>query len=69
MLLAGIGMVIGPIQAFILAVPNTLALLLPAATNPNPSLFPENPIITVVKLLFVFGAYWFVFSLVVQRDI
>ena len=69
MLLAALGMVIAPVQAFILAIPNLLGMLLPASTNPNPTLFPINPITVVVGLLFAFGAYWFIFGLVIQRDI
>jgi hypothetical protein len=69
MLLAALGMVISPVSAFILAVPNLLGMLLPAATNPNPTLFPINPIIVVVSLIFAFAAYWFIFGLVIQRDL
>lgn len=69
MLLTALGMIIAPIQAFILAIPNALSAWLPASTNPNPTLFPINPIIVVVSLLFAFGAYWFIFGLVLQRDL
>lgn len=69
MLIAGITMIIGPIQNFIMAIPNTLSLLIPASTNPNPALFAENPILIVIRLIFAFAAYWFIFGLVIQRDI
>ena len=69
MLLAALGMVISPIQSFILAIPNALSVWLPASTNPNPTLFPINPIIVVVSLIFAFAAYWFIFGLVIQRDL
>lgn len=69
MLLAALGMVIGPVQSFILAIPNALSVWLPSSTNPNPALFPINPIIVVVSLIFAFAAYWFIFGLVIQRDL
>jgi hypothetical protein len=69
MLLAALGMVIGPVQAFILAIPNAIGMWLPASTNPNPTLFPINPIVVVVGLIFSFAAYWFIFGLVIQRDL
>lgn len=69
MLLWALGMVIVPIQSFILAIPNLLGALLPASTNPDPTLFPINPITVVISLLFAFGAYWFLFGLVIQRDL
>lgn len=69
MLLAALGMIIAPVQAFIMAIPNLLGALLPAETNPNPALFPINPIIVVIGLIYAFAAYWFIFGLVVQRDV
>jgi len=69
MLIAALGMIIAPVQSFVMAIPNLLGLLLPAATNPNPTLFPINPITVVISLFFAFGAYWFIFGLVIQRDI
>jgi hypothetical protein len=69
MLLTALGMILAPVQAFILAIPNALSMWLPASTNPNPALFPINPIIVVVSLIFAFSAYWFIFGLVIQRDL
>jgi hypothetical protein len=68
-LIAALGMIITPISAFIMAIPNLLGALLPASTNPNPALFPINPIIIVIGLIYAFAAYWFIFGLVVQRDV
>lgn len=69
MLLWGIGVMFSVVQTFILAIPNTLAALLPAATNPNPALFPTNPLIIVISLFFAFGAWMYMFGLVIQREV
>jgi len=68
MLLWGIGVMFSVVQTFILAIPNTLAALLPAATNPNPTLFPTNPLIIVISMFFAFGAWMYMFGLVIQRE-
>jgi hypothetical protein len=68
MLLWGIGVMFSVVQTFILAIPNTLAALLPASTNPNPALFPTNPLIIVISMFFAFGAWMYMFGLVIQRE-
>ncbi len=66
MLLWGIGVIFSVFQTFILAIPNTLAALIPEATNPLPG--QTNPLIVVVVFLFTFGVWWFIFGMVIQRD-
>lgn len=76
-LLAALGMIIKPIQDIVLAIPNFIALLLPKETNPlaytngvyDPSYSGINPIIAVVTLIYGFAAFWFLFSILTQRDI
>ena len=68
MLLWGIGVMFSVVQTFILAIPNTLAALLPASTNPNTALFPTNPLIIVISMFFAFGAWMYMFGLVIQRE-
>ena len=55
-------------RTFFLAIPNTIGALFPPETNPNPVLFPINPFVVVISFVFLFGAWWFFFGLVVQRD-
>lgn len=73
MLLAALGMVIKPIQDIVLAIPKAIGTWLPDSTNPLPmnpdGTYPPNPIFIVISLFFVFAAYWFIFSLVIQRDV
>lgn len=75
MLLAALGMVIVPVQNFVLAIPNLVGAMLPNETNPlppittDPLVYPPNPIIVVISLIYLFAAYWFIFGLVIQRDI
>jgi hypothetical protein len=68
MLLWAIGVMFNLISTFLLVIPNTLSALLPASTNPNPDLFPVNPLIVVIVLIFTFGAWWYMFGLTIQRD-
>ena len=56
------------VRDFFLTIPNTISALIPAATNPNPSLFPINPIMIVVSSIFAFGAFMYMFGLVFQRE-
>ena len=67
LLIVGLGCVIQPIQEFIFVIPNTLGLLLPEAANPTPGLV--NPIIAVFGVIFGFFAFWFILSIVIQRDV
>ncbi|MFA5366220.1 MAG: hypothetical protein WC325_13645 [Candidatus Bathyarchaeia archaeon] len=69
MLLWAIGCMFKVVQTFVLVIPNTIGALLPASTNPNPALFPVNPILVVVSLFFALGAWLFMFGLVIQRDV
>lgn len=68
MLLWGIGCMFKVIQTFFLAIPNMLGSLIPPEANPNPALFPVNPIIVVIGIIFGFGAYIYLFGLVIQRE-
>lgn len=68
MLIWGFGCLFKVVQTFFLVIPNTLGALLPPETNPNPELFPINPIIVVIGVLFAFFAWIYFFGLVVQRD-
>lgn len=56
------------VQTFVLAIPNTIGALIPAEINPNPDLFPVNPIGVAVAVIVGYGAFWWLFSLVLQRD-
>lgn len=78
LLLAALGMIVRPIYEFMTAIPNAIGAWLPDSTNPlyvpdingvYPNPVPPNPILVVILLLFGFAAFWFVFGLVVQRDI
>ena len=69
LLIWGIGTIIPVVRNFFLVIPNTLAALIPPETNPNPALFPINPFVMVIALIFGFAAYWFLFELVTQRNI
>lgn len=68
MLLWGIGTGFKVIQTFFLAIPNTIGALIPASTNPNPAVFPVNPIAVAVTVIIGYAAFWWLFSLVIQRD-
>jgi len=68
MLLWAIGSMFKLIQTFFLAIPNTLASLIPPESNPNPALFPVSPFIVVIGIVFAFGAWMYLFGLVIQRD-
>jgi hypothetical protein len=75
LLLAALGFVIQPVYQFMTAIPNALAAFLPDSTNPNFTVvngvttYGPNPLIAVILLIFAFFAFWFIFGLVVQRDI
>ncbi|MFA5365968.1 MAG: hypothetical protein WC325_12365 [Candidatus Bathyarchaeia archaeon] len=74
MLLWAIGVIFKVIQTFILVIPNTIGALLPNAANPLPpdpttGVYPTNPLVVVVVLIFTFGAWWYMFGLVIQRDV
>lgn len=70
MLLAALSMIISPIQKLVYAIPLAIGSWLPDSTNPLPpvnGVYPPNPIFIIISLLYVFGAYWFIFGLVIQR--
>jgi len=66
MLLWAIGVMFSVVQTFVLVIPNTLAAFLPEATNPLPG--STNPLIIVISLFFAFGAWMYMFGLVIQRE-
>lgn len=68
MLLWGLGTAFRVIQTFFLAIPNTIGALIPPETNPNPALFAVNPIGVVITVVIGYAAFWWLFSLVIQRD-
>ena len=77
MLLTALGLIIKPVQDIVLAIPNALASWLPQETNPfayTNGVFDStytgiNPVVFVVKLIYIFFAFWFILGLVIQRDI
>jgi len=68
MALFAIGSLFSVFQSFVLAIPNTIGALFPPETNPNPALFPINPFVVVIIFVFLFGAWWYIFGLIIQRD-
>jgi hypothetical protein len=56
------------VRDFFLTIPNTISALIPSVTNPNPTLFPINPIMIVISSIFAFGAFMYMFGLVFQRE-
>ena len=56
------------VRDFFLTIPNTISALIPASTNPNPTLFAVNPIMVVISCIFAFGAFMYMFGLVFQRE-
>ena len=75
LLLAALGLVIRPVYEFMTAIPTALGALLPNSTNPNYTIvngspvYGPNPLIAVILLIFAFFAFWFIFGLVIQRDV
>jgi undecaprenyl pyrophosphate phosphatase UppP len=74
MLLWGISMIFRVVQTFVYAIPNTIGALIPDAINPFPpdpvtGLYPLNPIAVAVAVIVGYAAFWWLFSLVVQRDV
>ena len=77
MLIAALGIIIKPVQDIVLAIPNAIGTWLPSSANPlaynngvfNPDYTGINPIIVVIKLIYIFAAFWFLIGLVIQRDI
>jgi hypothetical protein len=75
MLIAGLGFIIRPVQQIVLAIPTAISMWLPDSTNPNFTMvngspvYGTNPLIVVIDLIFMFAAFWFIISLVIQRDL
>ena len=71
-LLAGLGMLLAPVRDFILTFPNVIKTLLPDAANPllpdAAGIYPTNPLVIVITLFLAFGAWWFIFSKLIQQD-
>jgi hypothetical protein len=73
MLLWGFGVIFRVVQTFVLAIPNTIGALIPNSTNPFPpdavtGAYPIHPFIVVIVFLFTFGAWWYFFGIVIQRE-
>jgi hypothetical protein len=77
MILWAVGIVFDVFGKFVLAIPNTIAAIIPPQTNPfaytngvfDPSVSPlTNPFIIVIVFLFTFGAWWYLLGIIIQRD-
>lgn len=68
LLIWAIGCIFSVIRSFFLVIPNVIGAFFPPETNPNPATFGTNPIIVVIGIIFVFGAWMYLFGLVIQRD-
>lgn len=66
LLIFAIGIFFNIVKGFILAIPNTIAALLPESTNPTPGSI--NPITVVIGVIVVFAGFMYFFGLVIQRD-
>lgn len=69
LLIFAIGVFYRVVVPFLIVIPNTVAALLPASTNPDPTLFPINPIQVVVGIIVGFAIFVFMFELITQRKI
>ena len=68
MLLFALGCAFKVVQTFFLAIPNFIAALIPVETNPSVTAFPIHPFIVVITVIVGYAAFWWLFSLVLQRD-
>lgn len=66
LLLFAIGVFFNVVKGFVLVVPNTIAALLPASTNPLGT--GTNPIAVVVGVIVLIAGFMYVFGLVIQRE-
>lgn len=64
-----LGTLLPIVKTFFLAIPNTLGALIPPQLNPNASVFPVNPIVVVISVVFGYAGFWFLMELAAQRDI
>lgn len=69
MVIWGVGTALKVVQTFFLAIPNTIGALIPPETNPNPAVFATNPVAVAVTVIIGYAAFWWLFSLVMQRDV
>lgn len=77
LLIAMLGIIIRPVGDIVLAVPNAIGNWLPPESNPlaytngvyNPASTAINPITVVIGLIYAFAAFWFLFGVVLQRDV
>lgn len=67
MLLLGLTCIFPIVSSFLLTVPNTIAALLPEAINPIPG--APNPISVVIVIIVGYAIFWWLFGLIVQRDV
>ena len=67
MLLFAIGVFLPIVQSFVLAIPNTIAALVPESTNPMPG--SPNPIAVVVGVIVLFAGFMFIMEMVTQRKV
>jgi hypothetical protein len=65
-LLWAIGAFFNIVKGFVLAIPNTVAALLPSSTNPGTGL---NPLQVVIGFIVLFAGFMFLFELVIQRNV
>ena len=77
LLLFGIGVFFNVVKGFVLAIPNTVAALIPnnASTNPLPptivngvAIYPPSPFQVVAGVILVFAGFMYMFGLVIQRE-
>jgi hypothetical protein len=61
-LIAALGVIIGPVRHFVLAIPNFIVSSIPAASGYT------GPILVLMNGIITFVAYWFIFAMVLQRD-
>ena len=66
LLLWAFGVIFNVVQQFFLAIPNTIAALIPESTNPLVG--QVNPLITVVLFIGLFGTWWAFFGYILQRE-
>ena len=66
MLLWAIGVFFNIVKGFVLAIPNTVAALLPSSTNPGSGV---NPLQVVIGFIVLFAGFMFLFEMVIQRNV
>lgn len=66
-LIFSIGIFVPVVGPFFLAIPNTIAALIPSSTNPLPGQI--NPIATVIGVAFIFAIFFYIFEMTLQRKV